>query len=113
MRTLSQAQVEAALVLIWLPGQPPDSTPAAPAELAAAIFKVAADLQPEAERWETGAVYADPGLPGITYRRGTGGWSCASHDGEYYKDGELVTDEFRRIGFPGGGPVITGASSRR
>jgi hypothetical protein len=112
MRTLTQDQVEAALTRIWLPGQPSGSTPATPAELAVAIFKVAADLQPEADRWETGALYADPGLPGMTYRRKDWGWHDL-HSGGDFRDGELVTDEFRKIGFPGGGPVIIDASSRR
>jgi hypothetical protein len=101
MRTLTQAQVEAALARIWLPGQPDGSTPATPGELAAAIFKVAGDLQPEAEKWETGAVYVDPGEPGQHLRREAGGWH-ALQDDEHYKDGQLVTAEFRKLGFPGG-----------
>jgi hypothetical protein len=102
VRALTQAQVETALARIWLPGQPAGSTPSTPAGLAAAIFRTAEELQPEAERWETGAVYADPGEPGQRYRREAGGWSCMTHDGEHYRDGELVTSEFRRLSFPGG-----------
>jgi hypothetical protein len=99
MRALTQDQVEAALTRIWGSGyRPPGITQASPAELAAGIFKTASELQPEADRWETGAVYADPGLPGNTYRRIAGGW-LANHSGNYFKDGELVTSEFIKIGW--------------
>jgi hypothetical protein len=62
---------------------------------------MAEELLPEADRRETGAVYADPGLPGQTYRRTDWGWH-ALHSGEDFRDGQLVTSEFRRLSFPGG-----------
>jgi hypothetical protein len=101
MRALTQNQLAAALPRVRLPGGLPlDAclvTTATPAEIATAIFEAAADLQPEPE-WETGAVYADPGLPGNTYRRIAGGW-LANHSGSYFKDGELVTSKFIKIGW--------------
>jgi hypothetical protein len=105
VRTITQYQLAAALPRVILPGgMPLDAclvTTATPAELAAAIFKVAEELLPETEKWETGAVYADPGLPGQTYRRTDWGWR-GLHSGEDFRDGQLVTAEFRKLGFPGG-----------
>lgn len=101
MRAITQDQLAAALPLVGLPGglswltRP--AVQATPAELAAAIFKAAAELQPGPE-WETGAVYADPGLPGNTYRREPGGW-LAIHSDRHFRDGELVTSELIKIGW--------------